>query len=151
MRQADWISTLAKWGVGAFFLMIGMGWCASLVSPSRSTAAPAARTPAQSSGPITAEDMKPEKTGRLGSRKVSALEKDGTWMVTFEPALPRNDRTVLEAAEYALREFLKVDTRDANWRPTVRSQPKVDDLLNGLLRQRVLIDGLQDRLIDVRD
>lgn len=116
VRQADWISTFAKRGVGLFFLAIGVGWC---FAPSRPTSMPAtaASAPKPSSGPITPEDMKREKKGRFGTRDVFGAEKDGTWVVIFTPALPRDDRTVLDGAEYALRQFMNVNTNNAKWRP----------------------------------
>lgn len=130
VRQADWISTTAKWGVGLFFVMIGIGWCSSLMRPAPPARAlsateratpPAANAPkpqaAQSSPTIPAEDMKREKKGRFRSRDVSAVEKDGQWVVLFTPALPRSDEAVLGAAEYALREFLGANTNNAKWRP----------------------------------
>lgn len=56
VRQADWISTTAKWGVGFFFVAMLMAWCSTLVNqsaspPSRPVNAaikPAAPTPPRS-------------------------------------------------------------------------------------------------------
>ena len=76
-------------------------------NPGVSTYSESSRLPAPkpatkpSSSPITADDMKREKKGRFGTRDVFGVEKDGTWVVVFTPALPRNDRTVLNGAECA--------------------------------------------------
>jgi len=41
---------------------------------------------------------------------------DGQLAVTFMPALPRDDRTVIGGAEYVVRRFLKVDIVYPQWR-----------------------------------
>jgi hypothetical protein len=128
VRQADWISTTAKWGVGLFFVMIGIGWCSSLMQPPTparaALAAPAAAANApkpkplpQSSPTVTAEEMKRERKGQFGSREVSAVEKDGQTVMLFTPALPGTDKAVLGGAEYALGEFMGANTNHAKWRP----------------------------------
>ena len=92
-------------------------------NPGVSTYSESSRLPAPkpatkpSSSPITADDMKREKKGRFGTRDVFGVEKDGTWVVVFTPALPRNDRTVLNGAEYVLRQFMNINTNNAKWRP----------------------------------
>ena len=65
---------------------------------------------------VTVSDMGPELKGRYRSHTVFAREMNGQLAVTFMPALPRDDRTVLGGAEYVLRRFLKVNVVDAHWR-----------------------------------
>lgn len=74
-------------------------------------------TVAKTKSSVTAGDMKREKKGRYGAHAVNGVEKDGQLLVTFAPALPRNDRAVLGGAEYALRQFRGVNTTHAKWQP----------------------------------
>lgn len=109
-------TSVAGWGcLTIILLIVGLAIIGSLFgtsTPQRGSAPTAGSSPI-----ITAEDMKREQTGRFGARSVSAIEKDGQWAVMFDPALPRDDRTVLNGAEYALREFVKVKIDNSNWRP----------------------------------
>jgi hypothetical protein len=66
--------------------------------------------------PLTEATIRPEMQGRYRSHTVSAREMDGQLVVTFIPALARDDRTILGGAEYALRRFLKVTVVNPQWR-----------------------------------
>lgn len=117
---------VVRWGGGfiAALIMMAIGMSmggnrfgATATPTSAAPMSAPAAAPNRSTGTITAEDMKREKKRRFGSRDVSAVEKDGQWVVLFTPALLRSDEAVLGGAEYALREFLNVNTNNAKWRP----------------------------------
>jgi hypothetical protein len=90
-------------------------------APSSATTPQATATPPTKSPnapKLTPEDSKREQTGRFGTSNVTALEKEGQWVITFDPHLPAgsSDQTILDASYYSLRQFLKVNTNNAKWR-----------------------------------
>jgi len=66
--------------------------------------------------PITVAKIGPELNGQYRSHTVFGREMDGQLAVTFRPALPRDDRTVVGGAEYVVRRFLKVNIVYPQWR-----------------------------------
>jgi len=120
----------ASTGCLAIIITIVILWAIALLMPNAPTAPPTRAVdtppPAVTDKPenktpvITEDDLKREKKGRFGRHVVSALEKDGQWILTFDPALPRSDKAVIDALEYALREFLRIDTHRTEWRPLGR-------------------------------
>ena len=128
VRQADWVSATAKWGCGTILALFAFSILLTAMCPRASspvqpqTAATPSPTPAPATPApaITAGDLANERTARYGKYTVTGLPKNGMWVVTFEPTLARDDRVVLDAAEFVLQEFLSVDTRNAEWRPVDR-------------------------------
>jgi len=125
----------ASWGCLTIIVLIVFAWLMTVLFPgtpttttssssSSSTAAgttPAA--PARTTPTITAEDLERQLTGEFLGSSASAIEKDGTWIVLFEPGLPLDDETIVSAIRYALGEFLEINTANATWRteePVIR-------------------------------
>lgn len=115
--------TRATVGLLVCLVLAGTGCAGETNQAAALTGAPPATTPAPASPDtpaITAADLANERTARYGNYTVSGLPKNGMWVVTFDPALARDDRVVLGAAEFVLKEFLSVDPGNAQWLPVDR-------------------------------
>jgi hypothetical protein len=105
------------WLVAIFLGLMLVGYCGSRMDPrapqSSSPAPEPQEPPAQRQ---TKSAIPGERTGTFRGSTASALEKDGTLAVVFDPGLPMDDDTVLEASKYVLREFHSVNTNHATTR-----------------------------------
>ena len=102
---------------------------------------------------VSVSDIGPELNGQYRSHTVFGREMDGQLAVTFMPALPRDDRTVIGAAEYVVRRFLKVNIVYPQWRtvsPYLRltTESSTFDVLlikkdDGTVRSMVIAKGVR--------
>jgi hypothetical protein len=84
--------------------VIAMGFCAAVMSPpssSSSTATPAKPTQAGAK-PAATPNIDPTGEGRFGRRAYSWKREAETTAFLFQPALPRDDATVLGAIRHVL-------------------------------------------------